>query len=51
MGPIELIDLDPGFLSLGANDKARRMSYREWVLSSVPEGECEEYTKRPSEDT
>lgn len=41
VGPTEVIDLDQGFLSLGADDKARRASYREWVLSSVPDGEWE----------
>jgi len=40
-GRIEVIDLDPGYLSLGADEKARRKSYQEWVLSSVPEGKWE----------
>jgi putative transposase len=40
-GPVEVIDLDPGFLSLGTDEKRRRQSYQEWVLSSVPEGEWE----------
>ncbi|HBA89323.1 MAG TPA: transposase [Geobacter sp.] len=40
-GRAEVIDPDPGYLSLGADETARRKSYREWVLSSVPEGEWE----------
>jgi len=40
-GRTEVIDLDQGYLSLGADEKARRKSYREWVLSAVPEGEWE----------
>jgi putative transposase len=41
VGPIQMIDPDPAFLSLGANAKARAASYQEWVLSSIPEGEWE----------
>jgi putative transposase len=38
-GPAEMVDLDPGFLSLGDSDSARRRSYKEWVSSSVPDDE------------
>ena len=40
-GHPEVIDLDPGYLALGSDEIARRKGYREWVLSSVPEGEWE----------
>ena len=38
-GLIEVIDLDQGYISFGADDETRRKLYHEWVMSSVPEGE------------
>jgi putative transposase len=40
-GLIEVIDLDQGYISLGADDETRRKLYHEWVMSSVPEGELQ----------
>ncbi len=36
-----IIDRDPSFLALGAEESHRKQAYEKWVLSSIPEGEWE----------
>jgi putative transposase len=36
-----VIDPDPSFLALAADEAQRKRAYEKWVLSSIPEGEWE----------
>lgn len=36
-----IVDLDPAFLGLAADEGQRKQAYESWVLSAVPEGEWE----------
>jgi putative transposase len=36
-----IIDPDPAFLALAADEPQRKRAYEKWVLSSIPEGEWE----------
>jgi putative transposase len=37
----EIIDPDPAFLALSADESQRKREYKKWVLSSIPDGEWE----------